>query len=59
MSVGSTFHRSEEIGRHNVAALIPAYFEGKHIGEVVRRVKAQLDTVFVVDDGSTDRKSVV
>lgn len=41
--------------RTNVAALIPAYFEEKQIGEVVRRTCAQLDQVLVVDDGSTDR----
>jgi len=37
-----------------VAALIPAYREAAHIGEVVRRVREQLDTVLVVDDGSPD-----
>ncbi len=43
------------IDRTNVAALIPCYFEEKRVGEVARRVRAQLDTVLVVDDGSTDR----
>jgi glycosyltransferase involved in cell wall biosynthesis len=43
------------IDRTNVAALIPCYFEEKHVGDVARRVRAQLDTVLVVDDGSTDR----
>ena len=42
------------IDRTNVAALIPAYFEEKHIADVARRACAQLDTVLVVDDGSTD-----
>ena len=37
-----------------VAALIPAYREAAHIGEVVRRVRAQLQNVLVVDDGSPD-----
>ncbi|MDD5349158.1 MAG: glycosyltransferase family 2 protein [Chthoniobacteraceae bacterium] len=37
-----------------IAALIPAYREGRRIGEVVRRVRAQLDVVLVVDDGSPD-----
>ena len=37
-----------------VAALIPAYREADHIGEVVRRVCKQLGTVLVVDDGSPD-----
>jgi glycosyltransferase involved in cell wall biosynthesis len=45
------------IDRTNVAALIPCYFEEKRVAEVVRRVRAQLDTVLVVDDGSTDRTS--
>jgi glycosyltransferase involved in cell wall biosynthesis len=40
--------------RTNVAALIPAYFEGRQIAEVARRTLAQLDRVLVVDDGSTD-----
>jgi glycosyltransferase involved in cell wall biosynthesis len=43
--------------RANVAALIPAYFEEKHIRDVASRARAQLDTVLVVDDGSTDRTS--
>jgi len=36
------------------AALIPAYREEAHIADVVRRVRLQLDTVLVVDDGSPD-----
>jgi glycosyltransferase involved in cell wall biosynthesis len=43
------------IHRGNVAALIPAYFEECHIQDVARRVRAQLDQVLVVDDGSTDK----
>jgi len=42
------------IDRTNVAALIPCYFEGKRIRDVAARALAQLDTVLVVDDGSTD-----
>ncbi len=42
------------INRTNVAALIPCYFEERFIADVAARVKAQLDTVLVVDDGSTD-----
>ena len=42
------------ISRTNVAALIPCYFEEKHIQKVARRTLAQLDQVLVVDDGSTD-----
>jgi glycosyltransferase involved in cell wall biosynthesis len=49
--------RSEEkrFHRGNVAALIPAYFEERHIQDVAKRVRAQLDHVLVVDDGSTDK----
>ena len=43
--------------RGNVAALIPCYFEEKHIRDVSSRTTAALDTVLVVDDGSTDRTS--
>jgi len=43
--------------RKTVAALIPAYFEEKHIGPVVRVAVQQLDTVLVIDDGSTDQTS--
>lgn len=43
--------------RANVAALIPCYYEEKHIREVATRAHAQLDTVLVVDDGSTDKTS--
>jgi glycosyltransferase involved in cell wall biosynthesis len=42
----------------NVAALIPAYFEERHIFDVARRTRAQVDLVLVVDDGSTDRTAV-
>lgn len=42
------------INRAGVAAVIPAYFEEKHIGDVVRRTRAQLDHILVVDDGSSD-----
>lgn len=43
--------------RRNVAALIPCYFEERHIRNVASRTRAQLETVLVVDDGSTDRTS--
>ncbi len=36
------------------AALIPAFREEKHIGEVVRETRERLPDVFVVDDGSPD-----
>lgn len=41
--------------RSNVAALIPCYQEEKAIRDVATRTRAQLETVLVVDDGSTDR----
>jgi glycosyltransferase involved in cell wall biosynthesis len=41
--------------RPSIAAVIPAYREEKHIGDVVRRTCQQLDGVLVVDDGSDDQ----
>ena len=41
--------------RSQTAAIIPAYQDEKHIGDIVRRVRQQLDHVLVVDDGSTDQ----
>ena len=38
-----------------IAAVIPAYNEEKHIVEVVRRTRQELDHVLVVDDGSADK----
>jgi len=48
-------NHTEPATRANVAALIPAYFEERHIFDVARRTSQQLDLVLVVDDGSTDR----
>ncbi len=45
------------VNRTTVAAIIPAYFEEKHIGDVVERTLQQLDHVLVIDDGSTDATS--
>lgn len=45
---------ASSIDRATVAAVIPAYHEEKHIGDVVRRTLQQLANVVVVDDGSTD-----
>ena len=42
------------VNRTTVAAIIPAYLEEKHIGEVVERTLKQVDNVLVVDDGSPD-----
>jgi glycosyltransferase involved in cell wall biosynthesis len=41
--------------RSQTAAVIPAYQDQKHIGDIVRRARQQLDHVLVVDDGSTDQ----
>src|SRR5438105_9300868 len=43
-----------ERDRSRIAAVIPAYQEEKHVGEVARRAHGQLAHVLVVDDGSTD-----
>src|SRR4029077_326496 len=40
--------------RSQTAAVIPAYQDEKHIGDIVRRTRKQLDHVIVVDDGSSD-----
>jgi glycosyltransferase involved in cell wall biosynthesis len=42
------------IDRITVAAVIPAYFEAKHIADVARRTLKELANVVVVDDGSSD-----
>jgi len=41
--------------RSQTAAVIPAYQDEKHIGEIVRRTRARLDHVLVIDDGSSDQ----
>jgi glycosyltransferase involved in cell wall biosynthesis len=40
--------------RQTTAAVIPAYNEEIHIGDVVQRTKRELQHVLVVDDGSSD-----
>ncbi len=42
------------VNRQTVAAVIPAYQEETHVGDVVERTLQQVDHVLVVDDGSTD-----
>ncbi|MFL6584684.1 MAG: glycosyltransferase family 2 protein [Chthoniobacterales bacterium] len=42
-----------------IAAVIPAFQEEKHIGDVVRRTLAQVPQVVVVDDGSKDTTAAV
>ena len=41
--------------RSQTAAVIPAYEDEKHIGDIVRRTRDRLDRVLVVDDGSSDQ----
>jgi len=41
--------------RSQTAAVIPAYQDEKHIRDIVRRTREQLDHVLVIDDGSTDQ----
>jgi glycosyltransferase involved in cell wall biosynthesis len=41
--------------RLQTAAVIPAYQDEKHIGDIVRRTRERLDHVLVVDDGSSDQ----
>src|SRR4029077_3021426 len=41
--------------RSQTAAVIPAYQDEKHIGDIVSRTRKQLDHVLVVDDGSSDQ----
>jgi glycosyltransferase involved in cell wall biosynthesis len=40
--------------RAGIAAVIPAFNEEKHLADVVRRTRAKIDDVLVVDDGSRD-----
>jgi len=41
--------------RSQTAAVIPAYQDEKHIGDIARRTRERLDHVLVIDDGSTDK----
>jgi glycosyltransferase involved in cell wall biosynthesis len=41
--------------RSQTAAVIPAYQDEKHIGDIVRRTRKRLEHVLVVDDGSSDQ----
>jgi len=44
---------------NNVCVLIPSYNEARSIGAIVREVKAQGLTAYVVDDGSTDDTAAI
>lgn len=41
--------------RSQTAAVIPAFNDEKHIGDIVRRTRERLDHVLVIDDGSSDQ----
>jgi glycosyltransferase involved in cell wall biosynthesis len=41
--------------RSQTAAVIPAYQDEKHIGDIVRQTRERLDHVIVIDDGSSDQ----
>jgi glycosyltransferase involved in cell wall biosynthesis len=41
--------------RSQTAAVIPAYQDEKHIGDIVRRTRERLGRVLVIDDGSSDQ----
>jgi len=45
---------SAVITNSTIAAVIPAYQEQQHVGEVAQRARTRLEHVLVVDDGSTD-----
>ncbi|PYJ10592.1 MAG: hypothetical protein DME93_11055 [Verrucomicrobia bacterium] len=41
--------------RSQTAAVIPAYQDENHIGDIVRRTRERVDHVLVIDDGSSDQ----
>ncbi|HEY7001323.1 MAG TPA: glycosyltransferase family 2 protein [Candidatus Udaeobacter sp.] len=41
--------------RSQTAAVIPAYQDERHIGDIVRRTREHLNEVLVIDDGSNDQ----
>src|SRR5262249_16737090 len=51
--VSTSFDMTETILRSQTAAVIPAYQDEKHIGDIARRTRERLDHVLVVDHGST------
>ena len=54
----SSGEQSDSI-RMSVGAILPAYNEGPHIGDVIRSVPSFVDRIFVVDDCSTDNTAEV
>src|SRR5213082_1131334 len=53
-SLDMTGQMNLAMNNSTIAAVIPAYQEQKHVGEVAQRARTQLEHVLVVDDGSTD-----
>lgn len=45
--------------RRKIAAVIPAYNESRHIGDVIRRMPDFVDAIIVVDDNSSDGTATV
>ena len=42
-----------------ILALLPAYNEEAHLGQVLDAVKRQIGNILVVDDGSKDRTAAI
>jgi glycosyltransferase involved in cell wall biosynthesis len=42
-----------------ICAVIPAFNNGTTISEVVEKARCEIDHVVVLDDGSTDRISII
>ena len=45
----------DEKNNEKILALLPAYNEEAHLGQVLEAVRRQIPDVLVVDDGSKDR----
>jgi len=52
--VSTSLDMTEDV-RSQTAAVIPAYQDEKHIGDIVRRTRERVDHVLVIDDGSSDQ----
>lgn len=46
-------------GNEKILALLPAYNEAAHLGSVLERVKEQIGSILVVDDGSKDNTAEI
>ena len=52
--VSTSLDMTQDI-RSRTAAVIPAYQDENHIGDIVRRTRERVDHVLVIDDGSSDQ----